>query len=175
MQSRGLRAQAALTLALAALIGACSSAGTPDPYHALRQSRTQTVPGALDETLLPVGDFVASTSPEHVYRHLLGADTAKDVSVTLARVQSTALSQTSPPAWVFVTRQLCLFTSKGDLVSDARSGNGDNCTAKNLYVQAVDARTGNLLFSFAGFDADRGWLPARLGSRAQLAAVTTFH
>ena len=78
------------------------------------------------------------------------------------------------PSWVFFTNDLCYFTAKGDYVSPSRAGEGDGCRPRNMFVQVVDATSGELRAVFEAYDADLTWLPERLGTPAQVAGSTRF-
>jgi hypothetical protein len=85
-------------------------------------------------------------------------------------VENTTDHTLGPPAWVFVTPHTCYATAKGDLVSPGRTGNG--CTQENLYVQGVDATTGERLGGFSAFDTPTGWSPTRAGTPEVVVATT---
>lgn len=145
-----------------------------DPFAALRQARTEPIPGALGYTLEPVEDFRPSIDPSRAYLGLVGANSERDVSVTLAIVHDER-GATYGPAWVYITRDLCYFEAKGDFVSVSRAGVGDGCAPSNLLVQMVDARGGEAIGVFSGYDAEGSWLPARLGDPTQALGTTRFH
>jgi hypothetical protein len=88
----------------------------------------------------------------------------------LAQVYNHVGDYVGPPAWVFITPDTCFATAKGDLVSPERSGNG--CTQQNLYVQGVDATTGETLGGFSAFEPPDGWTPAREGTPPSVMATT---
>lgn len=164
-----MRAHAILAVAVVALLGApCSR--TPDPYAAYRQARTEDVPGTFDWQLHPPGDFTPAISPDTAFEKVFQAGRRPEVLVVLARVGTTTDGSVWPPAWVFVSPDMCFATAKGDLVSPGRSGNG--CEDENLYVQGVDAATGETLGGFSAFDTPEGWLPARAGTPDVLVART---
>ena len=85
---------------------------------------------------------------------------------------TSSTARSGPTAWLFVTPHLCFATAKGDLVSPGRFGDGDACTDDNLYVQGVDARTGEVLGGFTAFDTVEGWTPARAGAPAPIEVRT---
>jgi hypothetical protein len=70
-----------------------------------------------------------------------------------------------------MTRGLCYFTAKGDLVSPGRSGE-DPCTPENMLVQVVDATSGDLVAVFSAFDFEGTWAPER---QAAVTDSTRFH
>jgi hypothetical protein len=164
---RSLSAFAAV--ALVALIG-CSKS-PPDPYAAYRQTITEDVPGTLGWQLEPVdADFRAQIDPAAAYQELFTAGQRANAFAILAQVQNTTDHSVGPPAWVFVTPHTCYATAKGDLVSPGRTGNG--CTHDNLYVQGVNAVTGERLGGFSAYDTPTGWSPSRAGTPAVVVATT---
>ncbi len=164
---RSRTALAALVLLLA--IG-CSKP-PPDPYAAYRQTVAEKVPGTLDWQLEPIADdFRATVGPAQAYQELFTAGDRATAFAILAQVANLTDHTLGPPAWVFVTPRTCYATAKGDLVSPGRTGNG--CTPKNLYVQGVDATTGERLGGFSAFDTPTGWTPARAGIPASVMATT---
>ncbi len=166
---------AAVVLVLA--LSAC--ARDHGPWAAYRQARDEAIPGTFDEWLAPPpGDARPSLSPDQAYRGLPGAGTQPDVMATFAVVRNAQNGTTTAPSWVFVTRDLCYFSAKGDLVSPARAGKADACTRDNLLVQVVDASTGKLTSVFSAYDTSTTWAPAREGDPAQEAGAsgaTRFH
>jgi hypothetical protein len=156
-------------LLLVAAVG-CSKP-PPDPYAAYRQTIDEKVPGTLDWQLQPVDDgFRASIGPAQAYEELFTAGTRANAVAILARVSNMTDHTLGPPAWVFVTPRTCYATEKGDLVSPGRTGNG--CVPENLYVQGVDATTGERLGGFSAFDTPEGWTPARAGTPDVVVATT---
>ncbi|MGE5225314.1 MAG: hypothetical protein ACM3OO_00390 [Planctomycetaceae bacterium] len=171
------RPSSALALALLALAVACGhDAG---PYAAFRQAKDEAIPGTFDEWLAPPPPgSVPSLSPQRAYGGLPGAGTQPDVMATYAVVRNASTGSASAPSWVFITRDLCYFSAKGDLVSPARAGKADACTKDNLLVQIVDATTGKLASVFSAYDVSTTWAPARQGDPAQdgaEAGATRFH
>jgi len=55
-------------------------------------------------------------------------------------------------------------------VSPGRTGNG--CTEENLYVQGVNATTGEPLGGFSAFLPPGGWTPSREGTPPVVVATT---
>jgi hypothetical protein len=153
---------------VALLLAAC--ARTHDPYAPYRQTRVETVPGTLEWQLRPVDDFTPAIAPEAAFAKIFQAGRRPDVLVVLARVGTTTTDSVWPPAWIFVSPDMCFATEKGDLVSPGRSGNG--CEDENLYVQGVDASTGEPLGGFSAFDTPDGWVPARAGTPEVVVART---
>jgi hypothetical protein len=166
--------------ALAAVLAACGTS-RPDPYAGFRQAGTEAIPGTFDWQLDPPGDSRPSLSPERAYAGLPGAGTQHDVMLTFAVIRNERDGSVTPPSWVFITRHLCFFSAKGDLVSPGRFGDGDACTQNNLLVQAVDASTGRLVSVFSAYDVTDGWIPTRsedhqaAGNDAPSAGATRFH
>jgi hypothetical protein len=166
-----MRARAAFaTVVLLAAIG-CSKP-PPDPYAAYRQTITEHVPGTLDWQLQPIeaDDFRAQVGPAQAYQELFTAGERANAIAILAQVGNLTDHSLGPPAWVFVTPRTCYATAKGDLVSPGRTGNG--CTQDNLYVQGVDATTGQRLGGFSAYDTPEGWAPSREGTPAVVLATT---
>jgi len=165
-----MRSRAAFAaVVLVAAIG-CSTP-PPDPYAAYRQTVIEDVPGTLDWQLQPIDpDFRAQVGPADAYEELFTAGRRANAIAILAQVENTTDHDVGPPAWVFVTPRTCFATAKGDLVSPGRTGNG--CTPENLYVQGVDAATGERLGGFSAFDTPAGWTPSRAGTPEVVVATT---
>jgi hypothetical protein len=108
--------------------------------------------------------------PVDAYKELFTAGQRANAVAILAQVENTTDHTLGPPAWVFVTPHTCYATAKGDLVSPGRTGNG--CTQENLYVQGVDATTGERLGGFSAFDTPTGWSPTRAGTPEVVVATT---
>lgn len=149
---------------------ACSS--EPDPYGPLRQATIQPIPGTLSYVLEPVEGFHPSFDPHAAYATLTERAPGA-VIITLATVHDTDFGNTWGPAWVLFARGVCFATSKGDVVSPARSGN-DGCGETNMWVQVIDAGDGDPLGSFGAYDATTTWAPDREGDPAQVAGTTRF-
>src|SRR6476619_1880144 len=165
-----MRPRVLLVAALVVVAVACSSP-PPDPYAAYRQTTTEDVPGTLDWQIGPVpDDYRPMIGPAQAYDELSAAGTRKHAYAILGQVTNTTDHTVGPPAWVFVTPNTCYATAKGDLVSPGRTGNG--CTPDNLYVQGVDASTGERLGGFSAYDSPQGWTPAREGTPAVVTATT---
>jgi hypothetical protein len=157
--------------ALVLIVAIGCSKPPPDPYAAYRQTTTEKVPGTLDWELQPVDDgFRAQIGPAQAYEELFTAGSRANAVAILARVGNMSDHSLGPPAWVFVTPHTCYATAKGDLVSPGRTGNG--CVQANLYVQGVDATTGERLGGFSAFDTPEGWSPARAGTPAVVVATS---
>ncbi len=154
-----------VVVAVAAALGAaCGASRAPEqPYAPLRQARVQEIPGTFGYELAPAGGGEQAVDPSVAYRGLLGAGAKRDVTLTLADVRNDTEGVVWGPAWVYLTRDLCYFSAKGDFVSPSRSGNGDGCTPANMLVQVVDAQTGKLVAAFDAYDATGFWSPARAG------------
>jgi hypothetical protein len=164
---------AIIAIWLATLIAGTACAREPDAYGPLRQRTTQPIPGTLSFVLEPVGDFRPSFDPDAAYANLVERAPG-GVTITLATVHDTDFGTTWGPAWVLFARDVCFATSKGDIVSPARSGN-DACGDANLWVQAIDARDGRVLGSFTAYDGTTTWMPDREGDPAQVSGTTRFH
>ncbi|MGZ4148899.1 MAG: hypothetical protein ACXVQJ_02540 [Actinomycetota bacterium] len=171
------RRTSALVLALTMLVATCGRDAAP--YAVFRQAKDEAIPGTFDEWLAPPPSGASpSLSPQQAYDRLPGAGTQPDVMATYAVVRNAQDGSTTVPSWVFITRDLCYFSAKGDLVSPARAGKADACTQDNLLVQVVDATTGRLASVFSAYDLTTSWSPAREGNPAQDGAdagATRFH
>jgi hypothetical protein len=164
-----MRARALVAVA-AILVVACQPS-TPDPYAAYRQTQAELVPGAFDWEIQPIdADFRAAIGPAEAYEKVYAAGRQPDATAVLGRVYNRLEHTTGPPAWIFITPDTCFATAKGDLVSPGRTGNG--CAEENLYVQGVDATTGESLGGFSAFMPQDGWAPARAGAPAVVTART---
>jgi hypothetical protein len=167
MRSRVLVAAA---LPVIVILAGCSTA-PPDPYADYRQTTVEVVPGTFDWQLHPVDEgFRPTISPEAAYAAVFEAGDRPDATAVLAQVGNAVEDTVGPPAWVFITPHMCFATAKGDLVSPGRSGDG--CTDENLYVQGVDATTGETLGGFSAYDPPTHWQPARAGQPAPVVATT---
>ena len=167
------RPGAIIAILLAALMAGTACAREPDAYGPLRQRTTQPIPGTLSFVLEPVGDFRPSFDPDTAYANLVERAPG-GVMITLATVHDTDFGTTWGPAWVLFARDVCFASSKGDIVSPARSGN-DPCGDANLWVQAIDAGDGRTLGSFTAYDDTTTWVPDREGDPAQVSGTTRFH
>jgi hypothetical protein len=96
------------------------------------------------------------------------------VFVTLAGVENASEGIAWGPSWVFVTRDLCYFNTKGDFVSPSRAGEEDGCTPRNMLVQVVDAWSGEFRAVFEAYDLDGAWAPDRAGAPDQVPGATRF-
>ena len=156
--------------AAATLLAACHSAA-PDPYAAYRQTQAELVPGSFDWEIQPTdADFRATIGPAEAYEKVYAAGRQPDATAVLGQVYNRVEHTTGPPAWIFITPDTCFATAKGDLVSPGRTGTG--CTQENLYVQGVDATTGETLGGFSAFMPPDGWAPARAGTPPVVTATT---
>jgi len=165
-----MRSRALVAAALLVILAGCSSA-PPDPYAAYRQATVEVVPGTFDWQLHPVDpDFRPTIAPQDAYAKVFEAGDRPDATAVLALVGNALEDTVGPPAWVFITPHMCFATEKGDLVSPGRSGDG--CTDQNLYVQGVDATTGETLGGFSAFDPPTHWQPARAGQPTAVVATT---
>jgi hypothetical protein len=166
MRGRALLAAAVLVFPLAA----CRSS-PPDPYAAYRQTDTEVVPGSFDWELQPVdADYRPAIGPAKAYEEVYAAGRQPDATAILGQVYNRVEHTSGPPAWIFVTPDTCFATAKGDLVSPGRTGNG--CTEDNLYVQGVNATTGETLGGFSAYMPQEGWAPARAGTPPVVTATT---
>jgi hypothetical protein len=155
------------------LVAAASCSHGPDTFAPLRQAAVEAVPGTLSYELEPVGDYRPQVGPDAEYTALAGR-TPGTVTVTLATVHDTDFGTRWGPAWVFFARDVCFATSKGDVVSPARSGN-EACTDANMWVQVIDATSGTTLGSFTAYDGSERWVPDREGDPSQVPGTTRFH
>ena len=155
------------------LLAATACAHGPDTFGPLRQATVEAVPGTLSYELEPVGDYRPQVAPDADYTALIRR-TPGTVTLTLATVHDTDFGTRWGPAWVFFARDVCFATSKGDVVSPARSGN-DACTDANMWVQVIDATSGATLGSFTAYDGSERWMPERQGDPSQVPGTTRFH
>ena len=114
-----------------------------------------------------MASVVAPAPPKYV---VYAAGKQPDATVVLGQVYNRVEGTSGPPAWIFITPDTCFATAKGDLVSPGRTGNG--CTEENLYVQGVNATTGESLGGFSAFMPPEGWSPPREGTPAVVTATT---
>ena len=142
-------------------VGVTHQGAPADPYASLRQATAQTVPGTFGFVLSPPpAEFSPSVSPVEALHAAVPAGQTPPGAVmwTLADVPSL---YADGPAWVFVFRNLCFLSNKGDIVSPSRSAGGPAvCTSDNLYVEVVDASTGEVVSSETGYDTSSAWAPA---------------
>jgi hypothetical protein len=157
----------------ACLLAGVSCAHGPDTFAPLRQTTIEAIPGTFSYELEPVGSFRPQVAPGPDYT-ALARRTTGTVMVTLATVHDTDFGTRWGPAWVFFARDVCFATSKGDVVSPARSGN-DPCSDANMWVQVIDANSGASLGSFTAYDGTGSWQPEREGNPSQVAGTTLFH
>src|SRR5438093_439800 len=127
----------------------------------LRAAMVEAIPGTFSYELEPVEGFRPQIAPGADYTALTRR-TMGTVMVTLATVHDTDFGTRWGPAWVFFARDVCFATSKGDVVSPARSGN-DACTDANMWVQVIDATSGATLGSFTAYERSERWMPERAG------------
>jgi hypothetical protein len=155
-----------VVLASAALGGWLATAQGRPAFAALRQSRDQVIPGTLEYVLEPPpSGFDPVVTPARAVRVGAAATMPKDVDISLSlalvRNDLGGTGTAVGPAWVEVAHGVCFFTSKGALVSSARTGGNRNaCTASNVWVQVVDATSGRTLLTTSGFDGTRSWRPS---------------
>jgi hypothetical protein len=164
---------AVLAIAVTGLAVSLATRHDDDPFAAFHQARPEPIPGTFGYELVPAAG-TPSVAPDAVYRHLLGADQNLDVALTYADVRNEGDGVNWGPAWVYLSRDLCYFSAKGDFVSPSRAGKTDGCTKDNILVQVVDAQSGDLIATFDAFDVNGGWLPARTGD-PQSTPTTRFH
>jgi hypothetical protein len=158
-------------VAIVAILAVACRASPPDPYASYRQARGELVPGSFDWEIQPVDDsFRAAIGPTAAYEKVYAAGAQPAAMALLGQVYNRIEHTTGPPAWIFVTPHTCFATAKGDLVSPGRTGNG--CAQENLYVQGVDATTGETLGGFSAFMPPDGWVPARAGTPPVMTVTT---
>jgi hypothetical protein len=148
-------------IALLAIVTVVATACTRSPYAELRQRSSQPIPGTLSASLEPPGDDAPRLDPATaIARAPLPADA--EVDVALARVRDELEDVSVGPAWVLVARGVCIREDKGELVSDARGavpGDGLACTPATFLLVAVDASSGESLFTITGYDESLEWRP----------------
>jgi hypothetical protein len=155
------------------LLAGVSCVHGPDTFGPLRQAAAEAIPGTLSYELEPVGGFRPRVEPGTEYQ-ALARRTTGTVVITLATVLDTDSGTRWGPAWVFFARDVCFASSKGDVVSPARSGN-DPCSDANMLVKVVDATNGASLGSFTAYEGTGRWLPDREGDPTQVPGAIRFH
>ncbi len=136
--------------------------GRGPTYGEYRQTAQEMVPGTLTLELQPSPEgFRPKITPEDAYKIAWDEPLQGRVHRTLAVVNDTYSGADARPDWVFIARNQCYPSAKGDLVSPARSGSvGEACTDKNLAIVSVDAENGEPALSWVGFDDSESWSPA---------------
>jgi hypothetical protein len=137
---------------------------TPDPSAPLRQSVRQPIPGALGfELEPPPGDARPTLTPDDV-RTRYPAE-GGEVQVAFASVRDVFQGRSIGPAWVLFARGVCLRSSKGELVSDARGNDPNNlaCTDATIWILAVDPDTAEPLVALTGYDESETFAPTVAG------------
>jgi hypothetical protein len=168
-----MRGRTLVAVAAALLVSTACHQAPADPYAAYRQTDTELVPGSFDWFIEPAAtDFRASIGPAEAYETVYGAGREPNAVAVLGQVKNRVENTTGPPAWIFITPHTCFATAKGDLVSPGRTGNG--CSKDNLYVQGVNAATGETLGGFSAYMPPAGWTPSREGTPETVEATTQF-
>ena len=148
-----------LSVVLVAFVACAGEA----PYAALRQATEEEVPGSWGLVLTPPGDVGDVIAPERAVALALRVETPGEVVQTLATVPGHVVGERDGvTAWVVIARNLCFARSKGDLVSSARRDPEDveRCSDRNLWVEILDASTGESLASLGAYDETGRWSPA---------------
>ena len=143
-------------VATVAMVGVLSDA--PDPYAHLRQSTRQPIPGALGfELEPPPPDARPELTPRDV-RTRYPAE-GGEVRIAFASLRDTLEARSIGPAWILFARGVCLRSSKGELVSDARGNDPNNlaCTDATIWILAVDPATAEPLVALTGYDESGTW------------------
>jgi len=148
-------------IALLAIVSVVATACTEAPYAELRQRSSQPIPGTLSASLEPPGDDAPRLDPATA---IAGAPLPPGaaVDIALARVRDDLEDVSVGPAWVLVARGVCIREDKGELVSDARGaipGDGLACTPATFLLVAIDASSGESLFTVTGYDESLQWRP----------------
>lgn len=149
------------TIALLAIVAMVASACSGEPYAELRQRSSQPIPGTLSASLEPPGEGAPRLDPRAAIA-VAPLPPGADTDVALARVRDGLEALDVGPAWVIVARGVCIREDKGELVSDARGavpGDGLACTPATFLVVAVDATSGESLFTITGYDETLRWRP----------------
>jgi hypothetical protein len=168
-----MRGRAFVAVAAMLLVSTACHQAPADPYAPYRQIDTELVPGSFDWFIEPVAaDFRPSIGPAEAYEEVYGAGREPEAVAVLGQVKNRVENTLGPPAWIFITPHTCFATAKGDLVSPGRTGNG--CSEDNLYVQGVNAETGETLGGFSAYMPVQGWTPAREGTPPTVDATTQF-
>jgi hypothetical protein len=171
-----LRKRIAWGIGIAVLIGAAVATfvvvfDEEPSYAELRQAARQRIPGALGFVLdPPPHDFEPAIAPARA-KHIgtYGGRALETAVLTLAIVRD----QFQPgvrgggvgePAWVVVTRGICIRSFKGELVASSRHPETRGlCTAKNLWLDVVDPDTGERVQGLRGYDESERWAPDVVG------------
>jgi len=162
-----------VVVGVAALLGAAVTVavvaiGGEDPsYPALRQTARQEIPGALGIVLDPPPEaFDPTIAPSRARRiGTFGQKALGSAVLSLAVIRDEFQPDArgggfGEPAWVVVTRGICIASFKGELVASSRHPETQGlCTAKNLWLDVVDARTGQRLQGLRGYDESEEWTP----------------
>jgi hypothetical protein len=137
-------------------------------YASLRQAAAESIPGTLGVRLeAPPETFTPAIAPAHAAR--LGARGAShaEAILTLAVVRdefSAPSSTDARPAWVVITRAQCFASFKGELVAASRHPEKQGrCTRANLWIEVVDAASGERLYGLRGYDESKRWEPETRG------------
>lgn len=135
-------------------------------YASLRQAATESIPGTLGVRLEPPPNgFTPAISAARAAR--LGARGASHAKATLTlavvRDEFSAPSNTATrPAWVVITRAQCFASFKGELVASSRHPEKQGqCTRANLWIEVIDAASGERLYGLRGYDESKRWSPER--------------
>jgi hypothetical protein len=127
----------------------------------LRQTGTQAIPGTLGWSLEPApAAYIPGVPPDEARRFIV-EDGSSRLAITLAVARDTLGARDMPPAWILIQRGVCYPSAKGEVVSDARGSDENDlgCNDSNLWIVAIDARSGDRLFSLTGYDPTGTWAP----------------
>jgi len=134
----------------------------PPSYAALRQAKEETIPGTWGVILEPPpADLEPSLGPAKAFDIAAAGDTPEKVTRSLALVRDEGNGIEGRPAWVFIARDLCFLSNKGELVASSRRPvEPERCTDKNLAIEAIDAKTGEPFMVTSGYDETERWATA---------------
>ena len=124
------------------------------PSSAMPPFEIAPPPDGFEPAVTPERARVQGTYGEEAYRTaVLSLATARDVYEGI-----------SGPAWVVLTRGICIADFKGELVQASRHPNRQGiCDERNLWFEMIDASTGESLMRTRGYDRDRTFELIRAG------------
>ncbi len=137
----------------------------PPSYAELRQTAVQQLPGSLGFEIAPPPDgFEPAVTPERArVQGTYGEEAYRTAVLSLATARD-VYEGISGPAWVVLTRGICIADFKGELVQASRHPNRQGiCDERNLWFEMIDASTGESLMRTRGYDRDRTFELIRAG------------
>lgn len=159
-----LAALPALVVAIVAG-GFLARSSRPPSYPALRQAAVQQLPGSLGFEIAPPPEgFEPAVTPERArVQGTYGEEAYRTAVLSLATARD-VYEGISGPAWVVLTRGICIADFKGELVQASRHPNRQGiCDERNLWFEMIDASTGQSLMRTRGYDRERTFELIRAG------------